>query len=263
MKIIAGPTSNDIAEKISKNLDIPKLEIEYKYFYDGETYLKIDDSVTLEDIIIVQSTSPPQEKHLLELLFIASTLKEFGAEKIHAVVPYLCYSRADRRKRKGEILSHHVVLELLYKSGIDSLLSINVHNEEAFNQFIPQLEKYSLRTDFLIAEEIKKLQITDLFIVGPDKGITKNIEIIANELKVPFGFFDKNRDPETHNVTLTDTGIECKDKNIVLFDDIITSGSTAFKAIDLLLEKKSKSIIFACIVNLLRKNSYEYISSIH
>ncbi len=250
MKIVAGPASNDLAEKISQNLGITKLNAEFKYFYDGETYLKVDDTVTMEDIIIVQSTSPPQEKHLLELILMASTLKDFGAEKIHAVVPYLCYARADRRRRKGEVLSHHVILEILYKSGIDSLLSVNVHNEEAFNQFIPELEKYSLRADYLIAQEIKKLQIDDLFIVGPDQGSTENVEIIAKELNAPYGFFEKYRNPENHSVTLEDTGLECGDKNIVLVDDIITSGTTAFKAIDLLLEKKSKSIIFACIHSL-------------
>ena len=250
MKIIAGPASNDIAEKIAKSLGITKLDVVFKHFYDGETYLKIDDSVTMEEIIIVQSTSPPQEKHLLELLLIASSLKNFGADKIHAVVPYLCYARADRRRRKGEVLSHQIILEILYKSGIDSLISINVHNEEMFNQFIPQLEKYSLKADHLIAKEIKKLQIDDILIVGPDKGSTENAEIIANELGAPFNFFKKYRDPETHSVTLQDTEFDCRDKNIVLVDDIITSGTTAFKAIDLLLKKKPKSIIFACIHSL-------------
>ena len=257
MKIVAGPASNDLGEKIAKNLEITKLDFEFKYFYDEETYLKISDSVTMEEIIIIQSTSPPQEKHLLELILIASTLKEFGAEKIHAVVPYLCYSRADRRRRKGEVLSHQIILEILYKSGIDSLLSVNVHNEEAFNQFVPQLEKYSLKADYLVAQEIKKLQIDDLLVVGPDQGSTENVKIMAKELNTPYGFFEKYRDPENHSVTLRDTGFECKDKNIILVDDIITSGTTAFKAIDLLLEKKSKSIIFTCIHSLSKPEVFD------
>ena len=97
MKILSGPASRELGKTIASNLDLPLLPINFKYFYDGESYLRIDGSVKNEEIIIVQSTNPPQEKHLVELILLSSALQEMGAEKIIAVIPYLCYSRADRR----------------------------------------------------------------------------------------------------------------------------------------------------------------------
>ncbi|TET77520.1 MAG: ribose-phosphate pyrophosphokinase, partial [Candidatus Heimdallarchaeota archaeon] len=96
MKILAGPNSEQLAQKIAEQLNLTLLGLSYKYFTDGETYFKIEGNLEKEDVIIVQTTYPNQEKRLLELIFLTNTLKKLGSDKVIAVVPYLCYARADR-----------------------------------------------------------------------------------------------------------------------------------------------------------------------
>ncbi|MCE7740821.1 MAG: ribose-phosphate pyrophosphokinase [Candidatus Heimdallarchaeota archaeon] len=247
MKILAGPASIELGKKIANELNLSLINLENKLFTDGETYLQIDGEVENEEVMIVQNTFPNQEKRLIEIMLIASTLKEFEASKVYLFAPYLCYARADRRRIAKEIISHKVTLELLYKSGVDSVLTFNVHNREAFTSLVPELEKYDISILPEIRDYLKDIVDENFVIVGPDRGITNELQYFSDELTIPFNSLDKFRDPETHEITMTDTGLDIEDKNVILLDDVITSGGTAIDACKLILSRKPKSLFFLVI----------------
>ena len=257
MKILPGTTSIELGINLASILEIPLLELESKYFNDGETYLKINGSVKNQEILLIQNTSPPQEKNLIELLLIASTLKELGADKVHTIVPYLCYARSDRRRLEGEATSHQIILDLIYKSGIDSLFTANVHNPDVFLKTNKKLKKYNIDFTPLLIAKLQEIQDKDWYIVGPDKGSYDEVKNVAQGLSKPFATFEKYRDPTTHKVTLTDTGFDCEKKDVVLVDDAITSGGTALDAIEILNQKNPSSITYFCVHALSNKEIFD------
>ena len=250
MKILPGPTSKKIGEEIANLLKLPLLELNFKYFSDGETYIQIIGDVENEEVAIIQTTSPPQEKRLLEILLIASTLKELGASKVIAIIPYLCYARSDRRRKNGEVVSHNITMDLIYNSGIDSLITIHAHNNDAFLKAAPEMEKYNINIIPTLTEEIIKIKNKDWLIIGPDSGSIEDIKLASDILQFPFLTLKKFRDPNTHKISIKNTGINCEGKDVLLIDDIISSGGTAIDAIKLILEDKPSSLFFFCIHNL-------------
>ncbi len=243
MKILLGPNSDSLGKNIAKQLDLPYVNFNFKQFYDGETYLQIDDQVENEDILIIQSTYPNQEKSLLETMLIASTLKELGADRVLAVIPYLCYARADKRKLKGETLSHHLTLSYLQNSGVDSILTVNVHNKEQYFIQDSGLDKQNFNVlPFMVGEFLKEKEKNDWIIVGPDKGSEKDILQIANEFSISYYILEKSRDPDTHKIRTKKPNFDFSNKNVLIIDDVVSSGTTAKTACSLILEKGAKSV---------------------
>jgi ribose-phosphate pyrophosphokinase len=257
MKILPGTSSTELGLNLASTLKIPLLELEFKYFVSGESYLKINGSFENQEIILVQNTAPPQEKNLMEILFIASTLKELGARKVHVVVPYLCYARSDKRRLTGEVTSHQITLDLMQKSGIDSLITANVHNPEVFLNTNEKLMKYNIDCTPLLIAKLQQVKEKDWYIIGPDKGRYIEVRNIAQKLSKPFATLDKYRDPNTHEVSVQDTGFDCKDKDLVIVDDEILSGGTVLAAIEILKQKNPSSITYFCVHALSKSDVFE------
>ena len=262
MKIIAGPKSEKLTQKIANQLNLKSLKLNYKFFTDGETYLQIEGDPVEEDILVVQTTYPEQEKRLLETMMISKTLKEMGAAKVIAIIPYLCYARADRRRIEGEVISHNIVLDLLSKSGVDSLVTINVHNPEAFHNTSEDLEKYNLNVLPAIKEFFQEKISNEWVIVGPDKGSEKDVSNLARELSISHFILEKYRDPKTHEIQIKMDKNQDRSKKMILFDDVITSGGTALKACEMLLNDNSSELIFIVIHALADSKVFEKMKKI-
>ncbi|RLI13014.1 ribose-phosphate pyrophosphokinase, partial [Candidatus Bathyarchaeota archaeon] len=131
MKVIPGPASRKLGLRLAELLGAEAVPITCKHFPDGESYVRLDGSVEGETVAIVQSTYPPQDKHLLELCLMADTAKDLGAERVVAVVPYLAYARQDKRFLSGEAVSIRTVGKLLRAAGVDKLITIDIHSDEA------------------------------------------------------------------------------------------------------------------------------------
>ncbi len=172
-----------------------------------------------------------------------------GAKKVLAVVPYLCYARADRRKLEGEVLSHQISLSLMSSAGIDELITVRVHNPEAYFASVPALTKHNINPFeyFGASLEDNGMLSDNLFIVGPDQGAEDDVKLLASSLNVAYGCLDKQRDAHTHKIVMQDTGFDCKDKDVILIDDVVTSGGTATLAGETILQKSPRSLAFLCV----------------
>ena len=249
MKIVLGPASKELGEKIAASTGIETVPVAHKTFPDGENYLRLEGSVQNEHVIIVQTTSPPQDTKLMQLAFIADAAKRNGAQKITAVVPYLAYARQDKIFLQGENISVETVGNMLAAAGISELITVNVHQESALAKF--PFPARNLSAIPLIAEYFIKKGIRKAFALSPDKGALHIAQQAQQVLGGESGHLDKQRDRFTGQTSQTGRSLNVKGQTVIIFDDIISTGGTIIGAAKILRELGAAHVFTACVHALL------------
>lgn len=249
MKIVLGPSSKQLGEKIADLLRAEEVPVAFKNFPDGESYVRLEGNVQEEEAVIVQTTSPPQDSRLIQLALMADAAKRNGARKIRAVVPYLAYARQDKIFLPGEALSIEAIANMLRVAGVDNLLTVNVHQKKVLSKFPFPAETVSAIP--LLAEYFKQRGLEGAFAVAPDEGATYIAEQAERVLKGGFGCLEKQRDRYTGQVSIEKRSLEAKGKTVIIFDDIISSGGTIVAAAKILKELGAEKIYSSCVHPLL------------
>ncbi len=249
MKIIVGPASKELGEKTAELTGLEKVPVTHKTFPDGETYIRLEGTVQGDHVIIMQTSSPPQDSRLMQLAFMADAAKRNGAKKVTAIVPYLAYARQDKIFLQGETISIQTVAHMLAAAGIDQLITINVHQENALANF--PFPAKSLSAIPLLAEHFTQKGFTKAFALAPDKGAMHIAEQAKRVLTGEAGHLEKQRDRYTGQVSLAKKTLNVKDKTVIIFDDIISTGGTTIAAAKTLKELGAAKIFAACVHPLL------------
>ncbi|QGA54285.1 ribose-phosphate diphosphokinase [Sulfolobus sp. E5-1-F] len=240
MIIIGGTATNGIDESLSKILSIPLVKVESKIFPDGESYIRVPSSIRNEEVLLVQTTDYPQDKHLIELFLIAETIRDLGARKLTVIVPYLAYSRQDRRFKDGEAVSIKTILHILSEVGVNSLVVVEPHKPEELSYFKGELK--IVHPYHQISRKIKEI-VEDPFILAPDRGALERARKIAEEINAPYSYIEKERDRTTGEVRIKEApNINLKGKDVVLIDDIISTGGTIVQATRLAYSLGARSV---------------------
>jgi len=127
LKIFAGNSNLELAQKISESLDVPLGHMEIRRFSDGEIFVEIKENVRGADVFVIQSTCPPVNEHLMELLIIIDALRRASARRITAVIPYYGYARQDRKTAPRTPITAKLVANLLTVAGARRVLSMDLH----------------------------------------------------------------------------------------------------------------------------------------
>jgi len=253
MILFRGTASEQLGGKIAAKLGATTGKLERRRFPDGELYLRVESEVEGKEAVIVQSTSAPQDENILELLFLADTLRDLGASRITAVVPYMGYARQDRRFKGGEALTSKTFATFLQHS-CDAFYSVNLHKGAILEYFeIPAAE---LDASPLLAEHFTKLDLESPLVITPDRGAARLGEVVAGALSCELDAVEKKR-LGPGRVASRFEGKDVKGRDVVLVDDIIDSGSTMVGAIKLLSAGNPSSIHVACIHALLTGDALE------
>jgi ribose-phosphate pyrophosphokinase len=250
MKVISGPASKELAEKVSALTGYPNVPVAAKVFPDGESYVRLEGSVQGEDVAIVQTTCPPmQDGRLMQLAFMADAAKRGGAGKVTAVVPYLAYARQDKMFLSGEGISVETVARMLGAAGIDELLTVNIHSESALGKFPFPAKTVSAIP--LIADYFVKKGHKGAFALSPDKGAMYIAKQAQAVLGGDAGHLDKQRDRYTGQTKQTAEGLNVEGQTVIIFDDIISTGGTIVGAAQILRELGAKHVFCGCVHGLL------------
>jgi ribose-phosphate pyrophosphokinase len=245
MKIVLGPASKELGEKIAELTGIGKVPVAYKTFPDGEAYIRLESSVQNDHVVIVQTTSPPQDSKFMQLAFMADAAKRNGARKVTAIVPYLAYARQDKIFLQGENASIETVGNMLAAAGVNELITVNVHQENALAKF--PFPARSLSAIPLIAEYFVKKGVKKAFAVSPDKGAMHIAQQAQQVLGGECGHLEKQRDRYTGQTSQTGKGLNVKGKTVIIFDDIISTGGTIVGAAKILRELGAAHVFTACV----------------
>jgi ribose-phosphate pyrophosphokinase len=260
MKVIPGPASKELGERIAALLNTEAIPVSFKTFPDGESYIRFNvESLIDEDVIIVQTTSPPQEQKLIQLFLMADNAKDMKAKSITAVVPYLAYSRQDKRFLSGEVFSIKTIMKLLEACSINKIITVNAHNPTVLKTFkIPVNDLSAIPT---LAEYFKaKVLLENPVSLSLGKKALNMAREANGILKGGFDWVSTRRDVYTGEVTLEEKALQVKNRDAIIFDDIISSGETMAKAVEFTKKQGARKVYAACVHPLLTGDAQKKIS---
>jgi len=250
MKIVLGPASEELGENIAKLVGTEVVPVVFKTFPDGESYIRLDGEVKKEEVFIVQTTSPPQDSRLVQLALMIDAAKRNGARKVTAIVPYLAYARQDKTFLQGEDVSIETVANMLGAVGVDSLITVNVHQEKVLER--SPFPARSLSAIPLLAEYFKRKGFEKAFVLAPDEGALHIVEEAKKILGDECGYLEKHRDRYTGTITAEKKEkFDVKGRTVIIFDDIISTGGTIVAAAKIMRELSAREVYAACVHPLL------------
>ena len=241
--IIGGSASSDLAKKIARRLKARYIKVEKKTFPDGESKITINQIPKKSIVLVVQSTYPPVDTNLLELISIVSKVQKFSS-KIYAVIPYMGYARQDREFLGGEIVTIGVVGRLLKASGVKKILTLDIHSKLALKELKISSESVSAMGG--LVKYFQKMSLKDPLVVSPDLGGKDRAQAFANLLKTDFIALKKHRDRKTGKVNILSGKVEVKNRDLILVDDMVSTGGSIVKATQFLKKQKCKRVFVAC-----------------
>ncbi len=249
MIIVPGPASQSLGNKIAESLDARVVPLTVKTFSDGEYSLRFEGDLSEDDVIVVQTTGPPQSKHVMELLLMLDAAKDLGAKKVTAVVPYLAFARQDKQFLRGEVVSAETVVKLIEACGVDRFVTVNVHSEKILNKFNVSADNLSAIT--LLAKYFKNRGLNGAFSLSPDKGAVGLAEEANRILGGEYGWLRKERDLYTGEIQVEEKSLDIKGRDVIVFDDIISTGGTTARAVQMLKSQGARRVYAACVHPLL------------
>ncbi len=242
--IFSGRAHPGLAHEIANKLDTELGKIRVLNFSDGEIHVQIEESIRGKNVFIVQPTCYPVNENLMELLIIIDACRRASAEQITAIIPYFGYSRQDKKSTGREPISAKLVTNLLYTSGADRIVSVDLH--------VPQIQAFfdkpfdHLTAFALITNYFKNKNLVNPVIVSPDAGRAKIAEKFASRLGYPMIIMHKTRKGiGGKDVSLTGIIGDPRDKTPIIFDDIMAGGSVVNQALSLLENGCREEIYFA------------------
>jgi ribose-phosphate pyrophosphokinase len=247
--VVPGPASQNLGKKIAESLGVSIVPVNLKNFPDGEYCLRFEREFENEEVVVVQSTGPHQDSNILQLLMMIDAAKDLGAEKVVAVVPYLAFARQDKRFLPGEAVSVATVVKLIEACGVDRFLTVNIHSKDILKRFTIPTENLSAIT--LLAEHFKNRGFDGAFSLSPDKGAIGLAEEANQVLGGGCGWLSKERDRFTGEIQMEEKSFDVKGRDVIVFDDIISTGGTLAKAVKMLKTQGARRVYAACVHPLL------------
>lgn len=245
MLIVGGPAANGVDERISKILGLKLVRPVYKRFPDGEAYFRIEESVEGEEVVVIQSTYPPQDSHLIEALLLVDALLEANVERVYLAVPYLAYARQDKKFLPGEPISIRAVLKCLKNVGVSALITVDPHSSKSVSYFEGPVIRESAIPE--LAEYARKLKVKgEIVVLSPDIGGVERAKNFARLVNAEFSYVEKERDRITGEVRVKPVDINVSNKTVFIVDDIISTGGTMAKASKVMLESGALNVYAFC-----------------
>lgn len=257
ISVVTGPGSFDLANKIAKSLQAELAVASLRIFSDGESSIRLGK--VQKNCIIVQSTHPPTDRHIMQLLMMAKKCMDDGAQDVCAVIPYLAYARQDRAFLEGEVVSIALVAKLFETIGIKHIITVDIHSQLAMSYFQSIQNVSSVR---MLADYATNMKLRDPIAVSPDAGGSNRAKEFAQHLNTDFISLKKSRHRLTGEVTIDESiDVDISKRDAILIDDIISTGSSVIKAAEILRKLGVGRVYAMCAHALLIQDAAEKIKS--
>lgn len=232
-KLFGGSGSRHLAANIAAELRVQLGGRTIERFPDGETAVRLEESVRNCDVFFVQSTSPPVNENLVEILVFADACRRASARSITVIIPYFGYARSDKRHGRREPIAASMVAALLQAVGVDHVVTVDLH--------APQIEGFfhvpvdSLKSVAVLCHTMERTLPEDVVVVSPDAGRVKTATEFSKRLGAPVVVLHKERTSGTTTAVIKVVG-EVAGRSCLIIDDMISTGGTLAASMTTLLQ---------------------------
>ena len=262
IRLFAGTSTPELAQEISDYLNIPLCGRDVIEFTNENLFVKLHSSVRGQDCYIIQTTSIPVHRNLMELLIMTQTLRLDSAGRITVVVPYMCYGRSDRKDQPRVPITARLVADMIQVAGADRYITMDLHAGQIQGFF-------SIPGDVLSGYHIIKPYLMDLLpslnrpvMLTADLGFAKRGRRYAQALNIPLAFIEKRRvDNEEHSEALSIIG-QVSGRDVILIDDEIDTGGSICEAVNLAKQYGAGEILVVFVHPVLSANAVERLASL-
>lgn len=253
--IISDNRNSSLAKNISLCLDVPYENAELRVFADGESKIRFDN-VAKRNCIIIHSTYPPTDQHLMQLFMIIYKCKQDGASNICVVNPYLAYARQDKVFVNGEIVTIDLIGQILASLGTTKLVTIDTHSPGSLNYSFETVDLSAIPS---LASYVKKnITLNKPIVISPDEGGIERAKKFAGVIDIDMLSLIKTRDRFTGDVTISLSKQQrLENRDALIVDDMISTGSSIIKATEILKKNSIGNVYVVCTHALLLNGARE------
>ena len=241
--IFSGNSNPVLSKKICDYLNVPLGGDKVKRFSDGEIQIEIDENVRAKEVFVIQSTCPPVNDNLVELLLMIDAFKRSSAAHITAVIPYYGYSRQDKKVAPRVPISAKLVADLLTVAGADRVITMDLHAGQIQGFFDIPVD--NLFAAPVIIDYIRDNFNEDLVIVSPDAGGVERARAYAKRLNAGLAVVDKRRDAPNLAKAMFIVG-DVVGKDVVILDDMVDTAGTLTEAAEAIMRNGANEVHAAC-----------------
>lgn len=244
IKIFTCPTAEKFTQEICNHLKIEPGKIKHQKFSNDNNFVQILETVRGQDVYVIQTTTPPVNERIMELLITIDALKRASAEKINVVLPYYIYSRTDKKDQPRVPVTAKLMAELIEAAGADRVITCDLHNPAIQAYFNINCDRLSAQN--LLQKYFKEKNLEDMVIVATDAGSSKKAYKYSEYFKCPIALIDKRRDGNDDKAIATTVIGEVKDKNAIIFDDEVDTAGSMIETAKILEKFQTKNIYAGC-----------------
>jgi ribose-phosphate pyrophosphokinase len=243
IRIFSGNANPNLAKNICEKLGVPLGKANVSTFSDGEIRVEINENVRGMDAFIIQSTCPPVNVHIMELLIMIDAMKRASAERITAVIPYYGYARQDRKVAPRAPISAKLVADILTSAGANRVLSMDLHAGQIQGFFDIPVD--NLFATPILLDYMKKNYGNNMVVISPDTGGVERARAFAKRLDASLAIIDKRREGPNESQVMNIIG-NVKGKRVIILDDMIDTAGTMVQAADALIGEGAIEISACC-----------------
>lgn len=240
LKIFAGTSHPQLARDICKHLDLPLSKSETIRFANENLMVKISENVRECDVFYVQTSAPPVNEALVETMIAIDALKGASAARVTVVLPYLPYSRSDKKDQPRISITARLIADLLQTAGADRVLTMDLHSPQIQGFFRIPVDQ--LMGAPVLCDHMQTWDLSDCVLVAGDVGEAKDIGKFANILHLPVAVVDKRRYGNDDRAVATNLIGEVSGKHAIIVDDEISTGGTIIEATNFLMSRGALSV---------------------
>jgi ribose-phosphate pyrophosphokinase len=258
LMVFSGRGNPELSAKVADKLGIKLGRVEIKTFADGEIYVKYGESIRGADVFIIQPTCRPVNENLMELLIMAQAARLASAHRVTAVIPWMGYSRQDKKSCPREPITARLVADIMQAAGVDRVVTMDLHAGQLQGFFSVPVDHMTALS--MIADYFQMKDLGDIVVVSPDAGGFKTAKRMADRLNCSVAVMTKLR-PD-HNVSRVMHVIgEVEGKTAIIIDDIFDTAGSLVNSVEAVVANGAKAVYAACSHPVLSDPAYERIAA--
>ena len=259
IKIFSCPTAESFTQEVCDNIKIKMGKIKYQKFSNDNNFVQVLETVRGQDVYVIQTTQPPVNERIMELLITIDALKRASADKINVVLPYYIYSRSDKKDQPRVPVTAKLIAQLIEAAGADRIITCDLHNPAIQAYFTINCDRLSAQN--LLQSYFKEKNLEDMVIVATDAGSSKKAYKYSEYFGCPIALIDKRREGNDDKAIATTIIGNVKDKNAIIFDDEVDTAGSMIETARILEKFHAKNIYAGCTHGILSGPAIERIKN--